>query len=186
MLEVIAYFVIPVLVILVISYFYIEAQRRKVIEEKKKAIVLRVATMKYKFKADLKRLVEEQMLTITGHEVAYKIANNFFVFQPVTANSVAYCEQLLKNVISAIPTGGPDSINFELMQEQVNLFVRSLPVAASGYNTAFYRNELPKLIKQLIDSQENRYKIVSENNHEEYQEPASTAAERGNSVLTHS
>jgi len=176
MLEVIGYLVIPVLVILVVSYFYIEAQKRKAIEEKKKAVILRIATMKYNFKADLKRLVEQQMLTIAGHEVAYKIANNFFVFQPVTPNSVAYCEQLLKSVISAIPTGGPDSINFDLMQEQVNLFVRSLPVAASGYNSAFYRNELPKLIKQLVDSQENRYTVVDENNHDESQEPVSTAA----------
>lgn len=176
MLEVIAYFVIPVLVILVIFYFYVETQKRKAIEEKKKAIVLRVATMKYNFKDDLKRLVEQQILTIKGHELAYQIANNFFVFQPVTPNSIDYCEQLLKNVISAIPTSDPDSVNFEAMQEQVNLFVRALPVAANGYNSAFYRNDLPKLIKQLTDYQENMYKIVTENNNEESQNPVSTAA----------
>ena len=152
MLEVIAYFAIPVLVILVVAYFYVETQKRKVIEKKKKAIVLRVATMKDNFKADVKRLVEQQILTTREQESVYRIANNFFVFQPVTIKSIDYCEQLLKNVISAMPTCGPDSINFNFVQEQVNLFVRSLPDAASGHNVAFYRNELPELIKQLVDS----------------------------------
>ncbi len=166
MLEVIAYFVIPVLVILVVAYFYVEAQKRKVIEENKKAIVLRVATIKDNFKADVKRLVEQEILTIRGQESVYRIANNFFVFQPVTIKSIEHCERLLKNVISAMPTGGPDSINFDLVQEQVSLFVRSLPAAASGHNAAFYRNELPELIKQLVDSQEDMYETENETEYE--------------------
>jgi hypothetical protein len=176
MLEVVAYFVIPVLVILVIAYFYVEAQKKKVIEENKKAIVLRIATMKYNFKADLKRLVEQEILTIREQESVYRIANNFFVFQPVTVVNIEHCEQLLKNVISAMPTGGPDSINFDLVQEQVSLFVRSLPAAARGHNAAFYRNELPELIKQLVDSQENMYETENENSNEESQGPVSATA----------
>ncbi|MFT6984357.1 MAG: hypothetical protein ACJAT7_000144 [Psychromonas sp.] len=175
MLEVIAYFVIPFLVILVIAYFYVEAQRRKVEEEKKRAIFLRIATMKANFKAELKRLVEQERLTIREQESIYRIANNFFVFQPVTIKSISYCEQLLNNVISAMPTGGPDSINFDLIQEQVSSFVHSLPAAARDHNPAFYRNKLPELIKQLIDSQEYIYETENENSNEESLAPVSAA-----------
>ncbi|WP_028865950.1 hypothetical protein [Psychromonas aquimarina] len=176
MLEIIAYFVIPVLVILIVAYFYVETQRRKVEEENKKAVILRVAAMKDNFKADMKRLVEQEILTIREQELVYRIANNFFVFQPVTVNSLDYCEQLLKNVINAMPTDGPDSINFELVQGQVSLFVRSLPASASGHNAAFYRNELPELIKQLADSQEGMYETESENSNEESQDHVSATA----------
>jgi len=169
MLEVIAYFVIPVLVILAVAYFYIEMQKKKVKEEKKKAIILRIATMKNNFKADVKRLVEQQTLTVRGLDSVYRIANNFFVFQPVTLQSIGYCEQLLKNVISAMPTYDPDSINFDLVQEQVSLFVRSLPPAASGYNAAFYRKELPELIKQLVDSKKDIYEAENENSNKKPQ-----------------
>ena len=153
MLEVFMYVVILALVILVVFYFYVEAQRKKAIIANKKAISLRVTRMKSNFKADLKKLVEQEVVTISEHNSLYQIANNFFVFQKITPNSISYCEQQLKSVISAMLIKEVNN-NYELIQEQVSLFVSSLPKVASGYNTGFYQTELPALINQLIDAQE--------------------------------
>jgi len=159
MLEVISYFLVPLLVILVILYFYIETQKKRAIEENKKAVLLRVAAMKSNFKLQLKQLVEQKILTIAEYQSLYRIANNFFVFQKVTSQSITYGEQLLESVINAMPIGGPDINNFAAIQQQVTLFINTLPSTAGGYNSAFYNNELPELIKQLIDFQENSYEI---------------------------
>ncbi|WP_022941658.1 hypothetical protein [Psychromonas hadalis] len=162
MLEVIAYVVPSALVILLGAYVYVEAQRRKVIEEKKKAIILRVASIKNNFKVAMNRLVEQQILTIKQHESIYRIANNFFIFQPVTTKSIDFCEYSLNNIISVMPNGGPDSLHFEFIQEKISLFVCVLPVAANAYNGHFYRKALPKLISQLVEAKEEIYKIESD------------------------
>jgi hypothetical protein len=159
MLGAVLYFVIPALVILVVAYFYIEVQKTKIQEDNKKALTLRVVRIKDNFRADLKRLAEQQILTLTGLSAVYRVANNFFVFQPVTENNLVYCEHLLKSVVCAIPAADPDKYNFDFLQEQVNLFIRALPVAASGYNASFYREKLPQLIKQLVESLEKAYEI---------------------------
>jgi hypothetical protein len=158
MLEVISYFVTPVLIILVGAYCYVEVHKKKVEEESKEAITLRVTTMKNNFKAAVKKLVEQEILTVKEQASVYQLANNFFVFQPITNNNIDYCEHLLKDVISAFATCGPDSINFDFGQEQISLFVGSLPVSTSDHNSTFYQKKLPELIKQLVDAKDNVYK----------------------------
>lgn len=154
MFKIIVYFIVLVVIVLIGAYFYVEQQRRKVEEENKKARALRIATMKHNFKLELVKLVESEVLSIKEQEVIFQIANNFFVFQPVTNNSIDYCEQLLINVIDAIRTAGPENIQLDLLQEHVRSFARALPTAAGGYNGRFYRNELPNLIKKLLVLQE--------------------------------
>lgn len=176
MLEVIAYFVIPAVVALVILYLYVETQRKKMIQDNKKAVFFRVTKIKDNFKGDLKKLVEQQVLTIKGHNAIYRIANNFFVFQPVTNGSIAYCEQLLNSVISAMPREKPGSEKFYAAQEQVRIFAASLPTSANGYNTNFYRKELPALINKLTDSQENLLDIESEIEDKQQDTVSGTAA----------
>lgn len=173
MLEVIAYFVIPAVVALVILYLYVETQRKKIIKENKKAVFFRVTNIKDNFKGALKKLVEQQLLTIKGHNTIYQIANNFFVFQSVTNANIAYCEELLNSVIAAMPSVTAESEQFYSAQEQVRIFTASLPVAANGYNANFYRNELPELIKKLTDSQVNLLAIEDVSDEEQLVEPIS-------------
>jgi len=175
MLEVIAYFVIPAVVALVILYLYVETQRKKIIKENKKAVFFRVTKIKDNFKATLKKLVEQQLLTIKGHNAIYQIANNFFVFQSVTNANIAYCEQLLNSLIAAMPTETAESEHFYAAQEQVRLFAASLPAVANGYNANFYRIVLPELIKKLTDSQNNLLAIEVEME-DKQQEPESVTA----------
>ena len=149
MLEVFAYIVPTVLVTLIGAYLYVEAQKRKAIKAKKRAIINHVSALKSNFKLALDGHVEQHLLSIKQHQAIYRIANNFFIFQPVTSKSIEFCEFSLNNVISAMPSGGPESIHFESIQEQINVFVRALPVAPNGYNSNFYRNDLPLFIKKV-------------------------------------
>lgn len=177
MLHFITYFFLVTLVVLFATYLYIEAQRKKIKEENKKAIALRVNKMKNGFKVELQQLVEQQILTVNQQSSAYCIANNFFVFQPINPNSIDYCQQLLNSVISAMAFSESDRINFDYVKEQVSLFISLLPNDVGGYKVAFYRNELPKLLKQLVNAKEAIYEIEAENSYQEAPEPeASTAA----------
>lgn len=155
----IVYMVSLVLAALIGAYVYVETQKRKAIQQKNNAITLSIARIKDKFKEDIKHLVEQDILTLKQYESIYRIANNFFVFQAVTSKSIEFCEHLLNNVISAIPNSGPDSIHYQLAQEQISLFVRALPATANRYNSSFYRKDLPRLIKNLIDSKESIFKV---------------------------
>lgn len=154
------YIISLILAVLISAYFYIEMHKRKAIQEKKKAIALFVATINKKFKRDLNYLVKQEILTIKESESLYRIAHHFFIFQPTTGNSMQFFELLLNSIISAIPNTDANSLHFEELQEQISLFVRSLPVAAKGYNATFYRKELPRLIKRLISAKESIYKVV--------------------------
>ena len=161
MLEVVLYLILIALFALVVFYIYIETQRKKIIAENKKAISLRVNKVKDNFKTDLKIRVEHEVLSVAQHGIVYQICNNFFVFQKITPNSINYCEQLLKKVITAIPLLDNED-NAEQLQQPISVFVSSLPKTANGYNVNFYQNELPKLINHLIDSQDNFYNIEDE------------------------
>lgn len=159
MLEVIAYLAITLLIGLVIAYFYIETQKRKIQEAQRKAILSRISILKNRFKNNLKQLVEKEILTIREHDAIFRLANNFFVFQPAIVNTVDYYEQILDNVINAIPMESIDDVHLELIQKQVNIFARALPVTSSDYKADFYRNTLPELTQQLANSQEYVFPI---------------------------
>lgn len=162
MLEVIAYIGISLLVILAGVAVYIETQRKKAVKEKKKVILLRISKIQHHFKDEIKRAVEQNVLTVKQHKSVYRIANNFFVFQSITDKSIEFCEHSLNSVISALPKNDPDSIHFKRVQEQISLFVFKLPTTGNGFNRNFYSKELPKLVKQLVDAKEEIYRVESD------------------------
>ena len=154
MLQLIAYFVIPVFMILVITYFTIESQRKKDRELKKLQVITRVTSMKSNYKSAVLALVQQQMLTKQGQESVYRIANNFFVFQAVTVENVERCELLLESVINAMPLLSTNKDNLDFAQGAVSLFVRALPTTSSGYSVNFYQQLLPELVLQLQQQQQ--------------------------------
>jgi|GEM_PF-3568811 len=154
MLKIIAYVVLALFLALVAVYFWVEAQRKKEKELKQQAIAFKMSTMKDQFKQDLNQMVENQLLSKAGSDSIYRIANNFFVFQAVSDDSIFYCEQILRQVSDALPELNREKSNLELAQEVTSLFVESLPTEASGYNAHFYRMRLPELITLLITHQE--------------------------------
>jgi hypothetical protein len=162
MLEVFAYIIILALVGLVVAYLYVDAQRKKAIKQQKQAAILLATRIKANFKSDVYQFVEQENLTSKQYESIYRIANNFFIFQPVTRQSIEFYKYSLNNVITAIPNGGPESIHFNLMQEQITLFIDSLPIAANYYTLAFYRKTLPQLINNLVNAKEEICKVESE------------------------
>ncbi len=152
MLEVIAYFVVPVFAILVFAYFSVEANRKKERELKKQQIISRVATMKDNYKRAVLTLVEQKMLTRCGQESVYRIANNFFVFQPVSIENIEYAEQLFDSIIEAMPVLNEDHKNLDFAQGIISLFVRTLPTSSAGHTAAFYQQQLPEYVAQLAQS----------------------------------
>jgi hypothetical protein len=150
MLEIILYFAVPVLLTLIVAYFWTEAQRKKQKEQKKQAIVLQISTMKENFKLAINQLVADRVLSKRGQESIYRIANNFFVFQPVNEDNIYYCEQVLERVVKALPQVNLEASNLERAQGVASIFVQALPASASGFTAHFYRHRLPELIAQLV------------------------------------
>lgn len=155
MLAVFGYVVLLILVGLVVFLLYIEAKRKKAIEENKKAITRLVGVIKEKFKAKLNGLVEDDIISVEQHNMLYRVANNFFVFQPMKPNSVKFCEFTLNNIIGALQHSAAEKLNVEAVNEQVTLFVQLLPRHANEYSARFYRVKLPALINHLVTVKQN-------------------------------
>jgi len=163
MLETIAYLVIPVFMTLVVIYFWVEARRKKEKEDKKQAIALQISTMKDDFKQQINQLVIDKVLSKRGRDSIYRIANNYFVFQPVNDDNIYYCEQVLDRVAKALPHVNLEGTNLERAQGIASIFVQALPSSSNGFSTHFYRQRLPELIAQLVTYQagENEEELVA-------------------------
>lgn len=154
MLSVIGYILLVVVIALVAAYFYVESQRKKAIQAQKRAISLRVSKIKNRYKDELLAFVEQELITIPQHEVLYRIANNFFIFQPINDKSIEYCEFTLNNIIGAFLNITPSTPNYEELKEQITIFVSKLPMQSREFNPNFYRSKLPSLTEQLIAAKE--------------------------------
>lgn len=154
MLGFIGYFLLLVVVCLVGAYLYIEAQRKKAIAEQKRAISLRVTKLKSTYKQTLLGFVEEQIITIPQHDVLYRIANNFFIFQPINDQSINNCEFTLNNITGALYNIKPSMPHYPEIQEQVTAFVAQLPLQARDFNPNFYKVTLPKLVNKFVELKE--------------------------------
>jgi len=88
MLEAIGYAGVFILFALSVISGNAEVQRKRIKEEKRKAVILRLTSIKDNFKYKLKRFVELEILNEKQYESVYRIANNFFVFQPITGQNV--------------------------------------------------------------------------------------------------
>ncbi len=139
-------------------YNFREAQQKKIAQALREKLITRIERIKTNFKASLQQLVTLRVLPYQGLEVAYRIVNYYFVFQPITVENVEQCERLLKSLLKAIDDKMIATSNSPtFVQEQLNHFLRALPKQATGYNASFYRNDLPVLIQNLVDAQDNSH-----------------------------
>lgn len=155
MLAVLGYLVLFLLAGLIGGFFYVESKRKREIEENKKAISRIVSTIKDKFKSQLNELVEDQTITVEQHNTLYRLANNFFIFQPIKKSSIEFCEFTFNNIIGALQHTAADKLNIEAVSEQVRIFIRLLPHQTSAFNAKFYRVQLPNLIDQFIAAKQD-------------------------------
>ena len=152
MLEAIGYAGVFILFALSVISGNAEVQRKRIKEEKRKAVILRLTSIKDNFKYKLKRFVELEILNEKQYESVYRIANNFFVFQPITGQNVEFYLAELSRVIIALSKNGVSSTFSERVQDQINLFISQLPVDSIDFSATFYNKTLPLLITQLIDA----------------------------------
>ncbi len=163
---------IPVLILTLIASFVclylLEAQLKNAVQVKKKHLLTSIDDMKASFKTDMQQLVIAGILSTQGLEVAYRIINYYFVFQPVTNDNVQRYEYLLNallhiiNEIQVCYVDAPDSV-----QESLNQFLQSLPSQSTGYNAGFYTDALPALISSLATSISNTKPEQTQELHDE-------------------
>jgi len=154
MLEIILYVVLPLCIILLVVFFLVESRKKEQKKAKKVAIIQRISKQKQQFKIDVNRLVQHKIMSQRGKEAIYRIANNYFVFQKINDETVIYFEQLLKQVMAAMPTPEEAMVNVDKVQGQMSLFIQLLPSTPKAYNEGFYRNLLPALLAEFVDNQE--------------------------------
>lgn len=138
-------------------YFYLEAQRKKTVQAERKSLMTRIEKMKSSFKSELQQLTTIGVLSNQGQQEIYRLANYYFVFQPVTTQNVEHCEQLLDSLLSAIKDKmiKSNSLPTDFLQKLLNNFISALPKKANDYNANFYRNDLPMLTYNLSRTEEN-------------------------------
>jgi hypothetical protein len=153
--------IIVLLIALAAPFFYYyqrESQRKKTAQAERKMLIARIERMKAKFKADVQQFESFGILSKQGQDVIYRLANYYFVFQPVTTENVAQCELLLDKLVRAVNNKliAFDSDNPTFIVTQLKIFLQALPKQAAGYDAKFYRKELPQLIQALNNAQEVR------------------------------
>ena len=154
-------FIITTLILALVAlftyYFYQEAKRKSASQAARKTLTARIERLKRSFKAKIQDLVSLGVLSKQGQDTIYRLPNYYFVFQPITLENVEHCEHLLGSLLNVIndkllseseTSDVPNSV-----QVHLNHFVCSLPSMAKDYHASFYRNDLPVLIKKLMDAQ---------------------------------
>lgn len=154
------YVTVSVLILVLLALFayynFLVAKREKFVQVEKKYLLTRIDKMKAHFKSDIQQLEKLGVLSHKGQEVAYRLINYYFVFQPITLENVEQCERSLKSLLNTINNKLiTDASSPTFVQEQLNHFLRALPTQAAGYNISFYRNDLPMLIQNLGNAQDN-------------------------------
>ncbi len=140
-------------------YYYLDAKRKKAVQAERKFLMVRSEKMKADFKAETQQLVTRGVLSSQMQEDIYRIANYYFVFQPVTTKNMEHCEQLLHGLFSAVNDKLNSSASSTVfVRELLSHFVGALPRIAGGYDANFYRNVLPGLIYNLANTKENTAK----------------------------
>lgn len=156
MLSSIAAITIPLLLLMFVTFFVFEHNRKKRLAQHKLALNGLISDLKQSYKLDVTTLSEEGQLSNSQREKLYMIANNFFVYQAINEESVGLFEISLKKLshsfssgISYIEQGG----EVEDVQERVELFISNLPTHARGFNGSFYQGSLTA-INQLLEMPE--------------------------------
>ncbi|KJY83961.1 hypothetical protein TW81_06450 [Vibrio galatheae] len=151
MLTIIALLLIFALLTAVLAYYYRKVTlEKKANQQAKQALLKRSNQIKNSFKQNLERIAVSGALCPKSETAIFRLANFYFVFQPVNAQTVEQYAQLTKDFISTIDKKiSANQESTEVIQQRLERFASALPKAAGGYTANFYRNDLPLLIFHL-------------------------------------
>lgn len=123
------------------------------IARNKMTLNLMIDDSKHRYKLDVETLCEELFLSRTHRDKLYIIANNWFVYQSITQESVDSLTITLKRLSlsfgALVAYFAEDNENIDFVQERVNNFVNNLPNDSSGFNADFYHSKIERLSKLL-------------------------------------
>ena len=187
MLSNIAAITIPLLLLMFVAFFIFENNRKKQLAAQKLALSTRISDAKNSYKVDVERFCEETQLTTKVRDQLYTIANNYFVYQSISDDSVAVFEitvNKLSQSYSQLLHHFNDHDDLETVQERIELFVDNLPTQPRGYNAGFYQNSLTTLNHLLMipesalentdnDEHSNEEKINDNSSEQEYDQARS-------------
>ncbi|MCG7530885.1 hypothetical protein MHM98_05880 [Psychrobium sp. MM17-31] len=157
MLSSIAAITIPLLLLLFITFFIFDNNRKKRIAEAKQALNSRVSDSKNSYKIDVERFCDETSLPKVVRDKLYTVANNFFVYQSINEDNVAVFEiatSKLSKSFADLLHHFNEYDDLETVHERIELFVDNLPTQPRGYNAGFYQNSLTTLNHLLMIPEE--------------------------------
>lgn len=172
MLTIITLLLIAALLTAVLAYYYQKVSFEKRSQQQaKQALLKRSNQIKDSFKHSLERIASTGVLSSKSESAIYRLANYYFVFQAVNAQTVDQFSLLTKDLITTID----DKImvcpeeETQALQQQLERFASALPKAAGGYTANFYRSDLPLLVFHLKQEPERDSEQVNETQTDEAQ-----------------
>jgi len=151
--------------LLAMIFFIFENRQKKMIAQNKMTLNLMIDDSKHRYKLDVETLCETLFLSRTHRDKLYIIANNWFVYQPISQENVDNLTITLKRLSlsfgALVSYFTADSENIDFVQERVNKFVNSLPNDSSGFNADFYHSKIERLGK-LLEIPQNQSTDINE------------------------
>ncbi|MEH0739894.1 hypothetical protein H4F05_00105 [Vibrio cholerae] len=140
-----------VLTALLAHYYHSESVRRKSRQDAKQTLLLRSKRIKQTFKGQIERFCALDALTPETETAVLRLANLFFVFQPVNSHTVEQYQETLNNLVKTIDEriDAAQETSLDMLSADLERFAASLPKANSAYTASFYRNDLPAMIYHL-------------------------------------
>ena len=156
MLQYAVYATIPVLIVFVVVYKYTQKQRILDAEAKKQDLGDKVITIRTNYKSSLKHFAQEEFISSAEVDKFYTLANNYFVFQSVSEESVTKLKALAESITQTLKSKKSHVLTADDLAEakkQISDFLRQIPTSGSQFNGPFYEQRLPKVLQKWSQKQ---------------------------------
>lgn len=156
MLQYAIYVTIPVLIVFFFVYKFTQKQRIIDAETKKQDLGDKVVTIRTNFKTSLKHFTQEEFISPAEADKFYTLANNYFVFQSVSEDSVTKLKTLAESLVQNLKSKKSHVLTADDLasaQKQISEFLRHIPTSGSHFNAAFYEQRLPKAMQEWTQKQ---------------------------------
>ena len=141
--------IIIIFCIMIGAIFLMADYKRKEAAHQLKA---QITDAKHRYKLDIETICEALELPVLIRDKLYSIANNYFVYQPITIDTVEGLITTLKQLslsYNLLLEHQAENVAVELINDHMKLFSESLPVEVKGFNEEFYSASIIELTKLL-------------------------------------
>jgi len=132
--------------------FNFDRKQKEIARQLTVTLNIKISNAKHCYKLDIDRLCEVFHLSSVIRWQLYSIANNYFVFQTITIDSVENLQttlQKLSLVYNEILAFHEENGDDDRILECIILFSESLPTQSIHFNVEFYTVKIIELTKRL-------------------------------------